>query len=138
MSDNRIGNINIGGSVNQVYGSAVNTGNIINISGDFVAGDKVSNAIDQLPDASLKKLLTIIQRTIEEDTALTDEDKVEALEQVQSLAVAGKNPQDSSLQKTAKLAIKILKGTIVSLPDTSNLVEVCAEVLPLVVKALQL
>ena len=140
-NSNTFRNINIGGSVNQVYGSAINTGNIINISGDFAAGDisgSVSNAIDQLPDASLKELLTVIQRAIEAETALTDEDRIEALEQVQSLAVSGKNPQDPLLQKTAKVSIKILRGTVASLPDTSKLVEVCAKVLPLVAKALQL
>lgn len=62
------------------------------------------------------------------------DDKAEALEQVKPLAEAGKNPQDSGLQKAAKTAAKILKGTIAALPSTTALVEAGTKLLPLITK----
>ncbi|MDZ8032207.1 MAG: hypothetical protein RMX89_14015, partial [Nostoc sp. DedSLP04] len=54
------------------------------------------------------------------------------LEQVKALAEAGKNPQEGAMQKAAKTAIKILKGTISSLPSATKLVEQCSNLLPLI------
>ncbi len=69
--------------------------------------------------------MTQLQVAIEEETDLNNEDKAEALEQVKALAKAGKNPQEGAMQKTAKTAMKILKGTISSLPSAASLVEAC-------------
>ena len=75
---------------------------------------------------------------IEAEKDLPEEDKAEALEQVKTLAEAGKNPQEEAKQKEAKTAMKILKGTIAGLPTAATLVEACSKLLPLISKFLGL
>lgn len=54
------------------------------------------------------------------------------------LAEAGLNPQAGKIQKLAGTAIKILKGTIASLPSAASLVEACNKLLPTIAKLLGL
>jgi hypothetical protein len=104
----------------------------------------VTNSINQLPTSpqsdqpGIKELLTELQTAIEAETDLSDDDKAEALEQVKTLAEVGKNPQDSTLQKAGKTAMKILKGTIAGLPTTATLLEACSKLLPMIAKLLPL
>ncbi|WP_414754887.1 pentapeptide repeat-containing protein [Anabaena sp. CCY 9910] len=128
--------------------------NIGNIGGDFNASGQalnlgeisgtVTNTINQLPAApepdkpGIKELLTQLQAAIESEKDLAQEDKAEALEQVQALAKAGKNPQEEPKQKAAKTALKILKGTITGLPATATLAEAVSKLLPLISKFLGL
>ncbi|MEH2195717.1 MAG: hypothetical protein V7K98_24165 [Nostoc sp.] len=114
-------------------------GRDFNASGQALnLGDIVTNTINELPASpepdkpGIKELLTQLQAAIEADTNLPQEDKAEALEQVKALAEAGKSPQQGAMQKAAKTAIKILKGTISSLPSATKLVEQCSNLLPLI------
>ncbi len=133
MSD--ISGINIEGSSN-VSGIAGNNSiaNLGTISGN------VSIALNQLPDATdaekpgIKELLSQLQDAIIQSTYLSEEDKTEALEQVNSLAEAGKNPQESTKQKTAKTAITMLKGIFTGLPAVASLVEATNKLLPAIAK----
>ncbi|MEH1915898.1 pentapeptide repeat-containing protein [Nostoc sp.] len=133
MSD--ISGINIEGSSN-VSGIAGNNSiaNLGTISGN------VSIALNQLPDATdaekpgIKELLSQLQDAIVQSTYLSEEDKTEALEQVNSLAEAGKNPQESTKQKTAKTAITMLKGIFTGLPAVASLVEAGNKLLPAISK----
>ncbi|NJO76636.1 MAG: pentapeptide repeat-containing protein [Leptolyngbyaceae cyanobacterium RM1_406_9] len=112
-------------------GSFVNAGNL-EMTGSTVNLGEISgnviNTINQLQQSSnpeaaqLADLLQQLQSTIEAEPALTPEDKTEALEQVGTLAKAGQNPQDGTLKKLAATAIKILKGTIASLPSATQTV----------------
>ncbi len=122
--------------------------NIGSVGGDFNASGQalnlgeisgtVTNTINELPTSpepdkpGIKELLTQLQTAIEADKNLDEEDKAEALEQVKALAEAGKNPQEGAMQKAAKTAMKILKGTISSLPSAATLVEECGKLLPLI------
>lgn len=120
----------------------INVGRDFNATGQaFSLGDisgAVTNTINELPKSSepdkpgIKELLTQLQTAIEADTNLDEEDKAEALEQVKTLAEAGKNPKEGAMQKTAKTAMKILKGTISSLPGAATLVEASGKLLPLI------
>lgn len=133
MSD--ISGINIEGSSN-VSGIAGNNSiaNLGTISGN------VSIALNELPDATdaekpgIKELLSQLQDAIVQSTYLSEEDKTEALEQVNSLAEAGKNPQESTKQKTAKTAITMLKGIFTGLPAVASLVEAGNKLLPAIAK----
>ncbi|MEH2029561.1 MAG: pentapeptide repeat-containing protein [Nostoc sp.] len=133
MSD--ISGINIQGSSN-VSGIAGNNSiaNLGTISGN------VSIALNQLPDATdaekpgIKELLSQLQDAIIQSTYLSEEDKTEALEQVNTLAEAGKNPQESTKQKTAKTAITMLKGIFTGLPTVASLVEATNKLLPAISK----
>ncbi|MGH2414460.1 MAG: pentapeptide repeat-containing protein, partial [Microcystaceae cyanobacterium] len=126
----------VGGDFN-ASGQALNFGEI-DISG------VVTNTINQLPESpepekpGIKELLTQLQEAIETETDLSQEDKAEALEQVKALAEAGKNPQEGAMQKAAKTAMKILKGTVAGLPSAATLVEACGKLLPLISKFLGL
>ncbi|WP_392479951.1 pentapeptide repeat-containing protein [Nostoc sp. C110] len=133
MSD--ISGINIQGSSN-VSGIAGNNSiaNLGTISGN------VSIALNQLPDATdaekpgIKELLSQLQDAIIQSTYLSEEDKAEALEQVNSLAEAGKSPQEPTKQKTAKTAITMLKGIFTGLPAIASLVEAGNKLLPAIAK----
>lgn len=120
------------GSVGRDFNASGQALNLGDISGT------VTNTINELPASpeaekpGIKELLTQLQAAIEADTNLPQEDKAEALEQVKALAEAGKNPQEGAMQKAAKTAIKILKGTISSLPSATRLVEQCSNLLPLI------
>jgi uncharacterized protein YjbI with pentapeptide repeats len=128
----------VGGDFKPI-GSQFSSDNVtVDISGT------VAETINQLPTSpepdkpGIKELLTQLQTAIEADTNLTQEDKAEALEQLKALAEAGKNPQEGAMQKTAKTAMKILKGTIASLPSAATLVEACSKLLPAIASLLGL
>ena len=124
-----------GGTVNASGAGALSLGDI---------SGTVANTINQLSDSvkpdepGIKELLTQLQTAVEAETDLSDDDKAEALEQVKTLAEVGKNPQESTMQKAGKTAMKILKGTIAGLPTTATLLEACSKLLPMIAKLLPL
>ena len=124
-----------GGTVNASGAGALSLGDI---------SGTVANTINQLSDSAkpdepgIKELLTQLQTAIEAETNLSDDDKAEALEQVKALAEVGENPQESTMQKARKTAMKILKGTIAGLPSAATLVEACSKLLPAIASLLLL
>jgi uncharacterized protein YjbI with pentapeptide repeats len=90
-----------------------------------ISGD-VSQQINQLsedtnPDqARLKELLIQLQQLIEAQPGLTPEDKTEGLEQVKILAKAAQEPNDGPFKKSAKTAVKILRGTAAGIPTATQ------------------
>jgi len=144
MTENK-GNVNISGVQGNVSGIAAAGENqtMTGVALGQISG-VVTNSIGQLqstntPEATqLATLLEQLQSAIENESHLAPEDKAEAMEQVKTLAEAGQNPEDNVLQKTAKTALKILKGTIASLPDAAKLVESCTKLLPAITTLLSL
>lgn len=139
------GNVSINTSGGNVQGvaTASSTGDLT-LTG-VALGDihgEVTIAINQLSEDttnetfSLKALLTQLQTLIEVETELNNEDKLEALEQVKMIANAGAKPDDSKLQRAANTALKILRGTIATLPEATKLVQGCTELLPEITKFL--
>lgn len=108
---------------NEIYDEAIFFGN-------------VESALVKLPDSSqadrlgIKELLTQLKIAIETDNNLTFEDKEEALEQVISIAFAFLNINDDRTKRSVKTSLKILRGTIVELPQDSQLVVNCKQILP--------
>lgn len=108
-----------------------------------INGD-VSNAINQLQVESepsktdLMTLLMELQAVIQSETELPADAKVEALEQVKTLAEAGQNPDDNAMQKAAKTAMKILKGTTAGLAETTKLALECGKLLPAIATLLSI
>ncbi|MBD2776480.1 hypothetical protein [Iningainema tapete] len=78
----------------------------------------------------------MLKKTIEEDSNLSTEDKVEALEQIKIIAEARINLQDSTRYKMANRSIMILKGMTVDLPPNSKFVVASMELLPRITEAL--
>ncbi len=97
-------------------------------------------ALNQLPDApeadkpGIKELLSQLQQVISQSSDLPETDKADALLQIQTLAEAGKNPQESTKQKTAKNAITMLKGIFSGLPTVTSLMEAANKLLPAIAK----
>ncbi len=139
------GNVNISGAQGNVSGIAAAGENqtMTGVAIGAISGS-VTNTINQLPPSTdldnpgIKELLAQLQAAIEAESELPDEDKAEALEQVKSLAEAGQKPQDNALQKGAKTSMKILKGTVASLPDAAKLAESCTKLLPAIATLLAL
>lgn len=125
---------NVGGDFN-ASGSALNLGDI---------SGTVTNTLHQLQTAihpnapQLADLLQQLQTAIHNEPTLPDEDKAEALTEVNVLAEAAKNPQKETQQKKANTALEILKTTIAALPPTAALVEACSKLLPVITKLLGL
>lgn len=123
---------NVGGDFKPI-GSAIMSDNV-EISGT------VAESINNLPSSSdptkpgLKELLSQLTEVISTSSDINDEDRTEALEQVKALAEAGKNPNDGTMKKMARTAIKILQGTVSGLPDVANLADSCSKLLPLIAK----
>ncbi|HIK16022.1 MAG TPA: pentapeptide repeat-containing protein [Leptolyngbyaceae cyanobacterium M33_DOE_097] len=115
------------------------TNSVVNLG--EISGN-VSNTIQQLQQSpqpesvQLAAWLKELQTAIETEPNLPEPDKAEALEQIGTLAKAGENPQDGTLKKLSSTSVKILKGTIASLPDAAKLAEACAKLLPLITKVL--
>jgi uncharacterized protein YjbI with pentapeptide repeats len=145
MAQENKGNVNISGVQGNISGIAAAGENqtMTGVAIGAISGS-VTNTISQLPASSdpntpgIKELLTQLQAAIEAESALPDEDKAEALEQVKTLAEAGQKPEDNLLQKAAKTSIKILKGTIASLPHATKLVESCSKLIPAIASLLAL
>jgi uncharacterized protein YjbI with pentapeptide repeats len=118
-------------SINIIAGRDIS--GVINLG--KISGD-VTNTIEQLPESpqtdkpGIKELLTQLQEAISQSSDLPDEEKAEALEQVKALAEAGKTPEESTKQKTAKTAITMLKGIFSGLPAVASLVEAANKLLP--------
>jgi uncharacterized protein YjbI with pentapeptide repeats len=144
MSDHR-GNIQISDVQGNVSGIAAagQDQTMMGVAIGQISGE-VTTSIQQLQEsnpldtAPLVDLLQQLQRMIEMEGALTSEDKAEALEQVKALAEAGQKPTEGAMKRVANTAIKILKGTVASLPSAAELVEACNKLLPLIAKLLYL
>ncbi|NER05056.1 MAG: hypothetical protein F6K17_21890 [Okeania sp. SIO3C4] len=107
------------------------------VTGNKVQGNlsvTVTTSINKLPDSSepnkpgIKESLTQLQAAIEAESNLTQEDKEEALKKLQSLAEAGKNPQEN--KQRAKGVIRFFKGLFTELPKTAKLIEQWEKLLP--------
>lgn len=133
VTEKRSIEFNAGGDISGISG--IVGGDVSGVMNLGTISGNVTNSINQLPDndsekGELKNLLQQLQAAIEQELNLEPEDKAEALEQVQTLAQAGQKPEDSAMQKAAKTAMKILKGTTAGLSETTNLVTACNTLLP--------
>ena len=87
----------------------------------------IANTINQLPESNsqeqeIKELLSQLQDAISNETSLEDEDKSDVSEEVKNLQKATQNI-DEGKKKTAKKAIRILKGIFISLPTATKVVQ---------------
>lgn len=114
------------------------------VGGNFIGGNStgnVSNIINELPSSSeadkpgIKELLTQLQAAIEADPNLIDDDKQDALEQVKELADAAQNPHDPEMKNKAKTANRMIGRIMKSVPQATQFLEFCNNLLPLITKA---
>ena len=131
MPENSRINIDAQGNDSGVGGTdASNQEVLITISAE------VGNALNQLPESEqaglpgIKEVLTQLFSRIERNDDLPSLSKVEALQQVKALAEAGKNPQAEEKRSRAGTAIKVLRGMFLELPNATNFIEACTQLLP--------
>ena len=88
--------------------------------------DRLARLEDSLnpEQPGLKACLIELRAALMNSHGLSTLDKVEGLEQIRVLAESGRDPADFTFQRMASLAIKILRGTLATLPLEDPLVEV--------------
>lgn len=141
MTENKGININAnGGSIGDISGLiGGDVSGVVNLGA--ISGN-VTNSINQLPDSpksdhpSLKELLTQLQQAIQNDTSLSDPDKADLLEQIQSLVEAKHAEEPVKKEGLVRKAMKIFNATLQSLPNTAKIVEACSKLLPSILKIL--
>ena len=112
-------------------------------SGAFNLGEisgKVVNTINQLPNfetepdkKELKTLLSKLQTAVLE-TELEEDDQQDTLEQIQAIAESLQNSQDDAVKRTAKKAMKMIRGTAAALPPSAAMVTICNQLPDLISK----
>jgi len=105
------------------------SGNVINLG--EIKGN-VTNAINQIPNkedsGDIKTLLTQLQEAISADKELADEDKADALEQVENLAKIAIHDKPEEKSTLASKAIRALKRIIDNIPTITKIVETISKV----------
>lgn len=100
------------------------SGNVINLG--EIKGN-VTNAINQIPNkedsGDIKTLLTQLQEAISADKDLADEDKADALEQVENLAKIALHDKPEEKPTLASKALRALKRIIDNIPTIAKIVE---------------
>ncbi|NES87329.1 MAG: GTPase, partial [Moorea sp. SIO2B7] len=144
---------NISGDYSEIMANINDKSQNINISdnatvtnsfaGAFNLGEisgTVANTINQLPSfepepdkKQLKELLSQLQSAVLAED-LDDEDKAEALEQIEAIASGLTNSEDGAVKKVVKKAMKILMGTAAALSPTANMVTICKDLPGLISK----
>lgn len=131
-------NIKAGGNIDMSSGAKVNAGR--DISGaSLTLGDyntQVGNTIQQLKDIStdntdqLAEILAALQKAITSDTAISESQKKDALEAVETIAEEGKKSPEERVLKLCSMALNALKGITATVSDASKLAEVFTTHLP--------
>ena len=108
-------NVNAGGDVDLSSGSRINIGG--NVVGSNVTladrNSQVTNSIQQLRDVNvsdseeLAKILETLQTAISSDTILSEDQKKDALDAVETLAEEGKKPPEQRTAKFCSMAINV-------------------------------
>ena len=124
-------------TIGDVSGDFKPMGSALN-AGDVTISGTVAETINQLPPSpnpekpGIKELLSQLVTAIEAEDNLDEEEKQDALEQIQNLAKAGQNPQEGAMKKLAKKAMTMLKGLTVGLPAAAGLAKAVKELLPMI------
>lgn len=87
---------------------------------------------------NIKELLYQLQEAVNADLNLSDVDKADALEQLDTLTKTVTDIQDVTMQSSAKTALKVLKAISASLPSGSHFVETENRLMPLIAQMLGL
>ncbi|MEN8445478.1 MAG: pentapeptide repeat-containing protein, partial [Cyanobacteria bacterium J06555_13] len=136
------GNVNISAVQGNVSGIAAGETQTMTGVGMGVVSGPVTNVTHQSPSSfelrsqDIEELLTQLQAVLKAESQLSEEDKVEALEQVTILTEVGQNPAVPSIQKAARTALKILKGTVAGLSEETTLAQVCTQLFPMIAESI--
>lgn len=121
------GNISIGGDNMTLTGANISLGEL---------DGQVSNTIQQLQGVNaesgndLAKILTALQGAVNSDGALSESQKKEALEAIETLAQEGQKAPPERAMKYCTMALNALKGVTGAVSDASKLAEILKVHLP--------
>jgi uncharacterized protein YjbI with pentapeptide repeats len=135
-------NISAGGNLDMSSGTRVNikgdvTGSSITL-GDL--NGQVSNTIRDIEgdNQNLAEILGALQSAINNDQALSESQKLQAMEAVATLAEESQKPKEQRLPKICSMAMNALKGITSTLTDASKLADLLKTHLPNLIKLLGL
>lgn len=129
---------NIGATMTEMNINQNNSSFGVGVNQGEISAEKLVGTINHLqtsenPNAlQLAELLNKLKIAIEAEPELSADDKEVALEQVAVLADEGQNLNKESGFKPVKTAIAALKGTVVALPQATELVKEFNQLLPLI------
>lgn len=138
IMENTNQNVNAGGNVDLSSGGRVTVGGDVTGS-SITLGDlngQVSNTIQQLREIQtsdgddLAKILTTLQSAINQEAALSEPQKEQALEAVATIAEEGKKQPEARVPKLCSMAVNALKGITGTVTDASKLAEIFKTCLP--------
>ncbi|MCJ8279378.1 MAG: hypothetical protein MJK14_05430 [Rivularia sp. ALOHA_DT_140] len=104
-----------------------------NVKGDMTANINSENT-DNSNSKNIHELISELQASVESDSSLNNSDKQEALQEVNKLKEAAKNPENSNNISSVKSASRMLRGIATELPNATKFVEACTKLLPLITK----
>ena len=139
-------NVNAGGDVDLSSGSRITIdGNVVGSNVTLAdRNSQVTSSVQQLRDINtsdsdeLAKILTTLQNAINIDTSLSDAQKKDALDAVETLAEEGKKPQEQRVTKLCSMALNALKGLSTTVVSASKLAEILKTCLPTLTAVLHL
>jgi uncharacterized protein YjbI with pentapeptide repeats len=111
-------------------------GSIINQGDDNILTIRNLSVSSDPNQPSIIKCLAELKKAIEEDTKLLPGDKEDLLEQVKALEEAKQTSDPDKKESLVRRAKKIFEATLIVLPATATLVEVCNKLLPIITKQL--
>lgn len=98
--------------------------------------NQVTQTLEQLPASpqpdqpGIRELLSQLQRGIEVEENLSDEEKTEALTQIQVLAHAWNEKALEQEQKQANSALRVLRGIVADSPHAHSFNEMATSLMP--------
>jgi hypothetical protein len=110
-------------TVGNVSGVVNIDGTMENVNYEVHSLSELNSQVDiERLDSLLNELRDLLNS---EPSSLTQEDREDALEQIEVIAETGRKPKNQSLRKSIRMAVKILKGTAASVkPATQFAVDV--------------
>ena len=139
-------NINAGGNVDLSSGAKVTIGgdvvgstiNLGTLSGQVTTSIQQLRQVGVTEADQLADILASLQQAIDQDTALTDSQKKEALEAVETIAEEGQKPPEQRAAKLCAMAMNALKGVTATVSDVSKLATVLQSAAPALLTLLAL
>jgi uncharacterized protein YjbI with pentapeptide repeats len=140
--ENQNQNISAGGSIDMSSGTRVNIGGDV-IGSSITLGDlngQVSNHIQSLRDIKtddeqgIADVFIALQTNINDDHLLSEDQKIQAMEAVATLAEEAQKPKENRLLKLCTMAVNALKGVISNVTGASKMVDILKTYLPSLVK----
>ena len=136
MNNSEDKSMKAGGNLFNNPGTINNQGGNINLG--TISGD-VTNAINQLPEPTqpdkpnIKELLTELQKALEAEPSLPDQEKVDALDDIKKLVEAAAKPEDKSLKEAVPKAMRNINRIASSAAQTATgLVTIVGKLSPLI------